>query len=330
VKGCIGENNNTPNHYYLTYYQMKRSLQIRVFIFLCLSASSLYAQTPSDELLMKKYELCVAVAYDHGSWDQYWEGTYLRGNENIGTFTRQTITPMLAAGITDKLNFLLATPYVKTESTGGQMAGVQGFQDLSIALKYEAIKKQLGKGNLAFLVTTAFATPMTNYLSDYMPYSLGLGTNEFTLRGIVHYQLDKGMYVRATGAHLWRGQTEVERDYYYNNGSYYTTYMDVPNAWNYSATLGTWLFDYALRVEASFMALKSTSGDDIRAYNMPQPTNKMEMEQVGAFAQYYFKKSIKGLGVLAYYSQVIDGRNMGKSTNVGVGATYQFQVKNAQ
>jgi len=309
---------------------MKKYLLLSLFTLSLLNTGSLVAQTPSDEILMKKYELCFALTYDHGEWNQYWEGTYLRGNENIGTLTRTTVTPMVAAGITDKLNLLIATPYVQTKSTGGQLAGAKGFQDLSIALKYEIIKKEIGKGNLTLLGTAAFATPMSNYLSDYMPYSLGLGTNEFTVRGIIHYQLDKGMYVRAAGAHLWRGQTEVERDYYYNNGSYYTTYMDVPNAWNYNATLGTWLFKYALRIEASYMALKSTSGDDIRAYNSPQPTNKMEMEQVGFFAQYYFKKKVKGLGVLSYYSQVIDGRNMGKSTNIGVGATYQFKVKNSQ
>ena len=309
---------------------MKKILRLSLFTLLLFGANSLLAQTPSDELLMKKYELCVAVMYDHGEWNQYWEGTYLRGNENIGTLTRTTATPMVAAGITDKLNLIVATPYVQTKSSGGQMAGAKGFQDISLALKYEILKKKLWKGNLALLGTVAFATPMTNYLSDYMPYSIGLGTNEFTLRGIVHYQLDKGMYVRAAGAYLWRGQTQAERDYYYNNGSYYTTYMDVPNAWNYNATLGTWLFDYKLRVEASYVALKSVSGDDIRAYNMPQPTNKMQMEQVGFFAQYYFKKAVKGLGVLAYYSQVIDGRNMGKSTNIGAGATYQFKVKNAQ
>jgi len=308
---------------------MKKFLLSSLIMLTCM-AGSLYAQTPSDEILMKKYELCVAVAYDHSTWDQYWEGTYLRGNENIGTFTRQTIAPMIAAGITDKLNILIATPYVKTESSGGQLTGVQGFQDLSIALKYEIFKKALGKGNLSVLGTAAYATPMSNYISDYLPYSIGLGTNELTLRGIVHYQLEKGMYVRAAGAYLWRGQTRAERDYYYNNGSYYTTWMDVPNAVNYNASIGTWLFDYALRVEATYMVMNATSGDDIRAYNMPQPTNKMEMSQVGGFVQYYFQKGVKGLGVLAYYSQVIDGRNMGKSTNIGVGATYQFKVKDSQ
>lgn len=290
----------------------------------------LLAQTPSDHLMMSKYELCIAASYDQGKWDEYWEGTYLRTNDNIGTFTRSTLMPMIAAGITDKLNILIATPYVKTESTGGQLAGVQGFQDLSIALKYLLLKKELGIGNLSVLATAAYATPMSNYLSDYLPYSLGLGTNEITLRGIVHYELKQGIYIRGAGAYLWRGQTEVERDYYYNNGSYYTTWMDVPNAVNYNATLGGWLFDHSLQLEAGYMSLKCVTGDDIRAYNMPQPTNKMEVEQVSFFAHYYFKKVVKGLGVLGYYSQVIDGRNMGKSTTLGGGVTYQFKVKDAQ
>lgn len=309
---------------------MKKYLPLSLFALLLIGARPLAAQTPADEILMKKQEVCFALSYDRGEWDEYWEGADLRVNGNIGTLTRNTTAPMVAYGITDKLNFLMATPYVKTKSNGGQLAGAQGFQDVSVALKYEIIKKKLGKGNLAALATAAFATPMSNYLSDYMPYSLGLGTNEGTLRGIVHYQLDKGMYARVAGAHLWKGQTETERDYYYNNGSYYTPFMDVPNAWNCNATIGTWLFDYALKVEVNYMALMSTDGDDIRAYNAPQPTNKVEVSQVGGFAQYYFKKNLKGLGVLAYYSQMIDGRNMGKFTNIGVGATYQFNVKNSQ
>lgn len=308
---------------------MKKYLLLSLLTILLLSTGSLQAQTPSDEILMKKQEVCVALSYDHGKWNQYWEGTYLRGNENIGTLSRTTVVPMVAVGITDKLNLLVATPYVQTKSSGGQLAGAKGFQDVSVALKYEVIKKQIGKGNLTVLSAAAFATPMSNYLSDYMPYSLGLGTNEFTLRGILHYQLDKGMYARLAGAHLWRGQTQAERDYYYNNGSYYTRFMDVPNAWNYNATAGTWLFNYALRLEASYAALKSTSGDDIRSYNSPQPTNKVEVEQVGFFAQYYFKKKVKGLGVLTYYTQMINGRNMGKFANLGVGATYQFKVKDS-
>jgi hypothetical protein len=71
--------------------------------------------------------------------------------------------------------------------------------------------------------------------------------------------------------------------------------------------------------------MRSTSGDDIRKYNAAQATNKVNVDQMIFSTQYYFKK-IKGFGLLAYYAQIFDGRNIGKSTNVGVGGTYQFKI----
>lgn len=307
---------------------MKKYLQLILCMVILFAGRLTHAQTPSDAIMMKQREICFALNYDYGTWDHYWEGPELRVNDNIGTLTRTTTMAMVAYGITNKFNALLTVPYVQTKSSGGQLAGVKGFQDISLALKYEAFNKKVGKGKLMLLPVVAFSTPMTNYLSDYQPYSLGLGTTEWTLRGIVQYELDKGPYVRGSVAHLWRGQTEVERDYYYNNGSYYTTYMDVPNSWNYQGTLGAWLFGSSLQVEATYFVMNSTSGDDIREYNAPQPTNKVEFSQVSFFAHYYFKKieKIKGLGVMGYYSQMLDeGRNMGKFTNMGGGFTYQFK-----
>jgi len=63
------------------------------------------------------------------------------------------------------------------------------------------------------------------------------------------------------------------------------------------------MLDNSLKLEANYYALKSTSGDDIRKYNAPQPTNKVQFDQVGALVQYYLKP-LKGLGVLAYYNQI--------------------------
>lgn len=286
------------------------------------------AQTPADAIMMEKGEICLAILYDHGYWEQYWEGALLRRNGNMGTLIRQTVSPMAAVGLANKLNLIVMTPYVKTRSSepnGGQLAGVQGFQDLGLFLKAEVVNREIGKGKLTFHPTLGFSTPMSNYLSDYMPYSLGFGANEFSARGILQYQLHKGLYVRGSVAHLWRGYTEAERDYYYSNGSYYTAWMNVPNAWNYQATIGMWLLDNSLRLETSFNGLKCTSGDDIRAYNAPQPTNKVEVDQLSFFGQYYFQKN-KGLGVLASYTQMFNGRNMGKFSNIGFGLTYQFSV----
>jgi hypothetical protein len=295
--------------------------------FLCI-VGAVHAQTPLDAIMMKKKELCVALAYEHGSFDEYWEGTTLRKNETIGEVSRMAIAPMIAIGLHDKVNFYVGVPYVKTESSepnGGNLAGAQGFQDLNLGLKVELLNMELGKGKLAVLASGGYATPITNYLSDYRPYSIGNGTNEWSARGIVQYKLNMGLYIRATGGHLFRGETEVERDYYYNNGSYYTTWMDVPSAWEYSGAVGWWLLDSSLKLEATYYAMKSTSGDDIRKYNAPQPTNKVNLDQLGFSAQYYFKQ-VKGLGVLAYYSQVLNGRNVGKTTAFGGGLTYQFKI----
>ncbi len=292
------------------------------------SVGALFGQTPSDAIMMKQKELCFALVYDHGSWDQYWEGTYLRYNQTVATLTRKMVIPMVAIGIMDNLNLLVGLPYVKTESSepnGGKFQGARGFQDLNIALKYEILNKQLGKGKLALLATGGFGTPITNYLSDYRPYSIGNGTNEFSLRGIAQYILDNGFYVKGTAGHLFRGQTKAERDYYYNNGSYYTAWMDVPDAWEFNAGIGVWLLDNKLKLETCYYGLKSTSGDDVRAYNAAQPTNKVQFDQVGAIGQYYLKK-VKGLGVLAYYNQVVNGRNWGKFSSFGVGGTYQFKI----
>ena len=301
-----------------------------VTLCICMFACNRYcgfAQTPSDALMMKKREACIALIYDHGSFDQYWEGTYLRSNETIATVSRISVMPMLAVGILDQLNFYVGVPYVKTRSSepnGGQLQGAKGFQDLMLALKYRFVNQELGNGKLVVLAASGYATPVSNYLSDYRPYSLGNGTSELSLRGIVQYRWNMGLFVRGMGGHLFRGQTEAERDFYYNNGAYYTSWMDVPSAWEYTGVVGLWLLENKLKIEVSYYGLQSTSGDDIRKYNAAQPTNKVVFDQAAVAAQYFVNQG-KGLGVLAYYNQMLNGRNIGKVTAFGAGATYQFK-----
>lgn len=298
------------------------------FLIMCPVAGILNAQTPTDAIMMKQRESCFALIYDQGSWDHYWEGEQLRTHGAVGTFKRMTVMPMLAVGLHDKLNLIVSLPYIKTKSdepNGGFLAGVSGLQDIGISLKANLLEKEIGTSKLYLLTNVGYSMPATNYLSDYMPYSLGLGANEFSLRAIGQFKMHNGLYALVGAAHLWRGLTEIERDYYYNNGSYYTTKMDVPNAWNLNAAIGIRLFDNALRLEANYVTLHSTSGDDIRKYNPGQPTNKIEFGQVGFFSQYYIKQ-LKGFGVLAYYNAVISGRNWGQSSNLGLGLTYQFKI----
>ncbi len=137
---------------------------------------------------------------------------------------------MIVGGITDKINFIVSLPYVKTSATGGQLAGVEGIQDFSLSLKAQLVDHTMGKGKLMVFSNLSFSTPASNYLSDYLPFSLGFGANELGLRAIGQYELDKGPYFRASAAYLHRGTTEAERNFYYQDGAYYTATMDVPDA----------------------------------------------------------------------------------------------------
>ncbi|GAA5041177.1 hypothetical protein GCM10011506_42590 [Marivirga lumbricoides] len=290
---------------------------------------SLQAQTPSDALMMNSKQICFLLDYNYSSFDNYWEGELKRENQTIAMVKRNSILSMVAVGILDNLNFYAGVPYIKTESThpnGGKFAGASGFQDLTVALKYRWLNKQLGNGRLAGLATIGFSIPVSQYLPDYMPYSIGLGTPELSYRAILECRHNSDWYLRGAGTYLWRGYAKAEREYYYNNGSYYTPWMDVPSAITAEAVIGKWLFSDALQIELSYLGSRSLSGDDIRPYNPPQPTNKVHMDRVGVFAHYFFPK-LKGLGFLAYHNRIVAGRNVPEMNTTGFGATYFFNYR---
>ena len=60
---------------------------------------------------------------------------------------------MVAYGVIKNLNIYVGVPYVSTRSTepnGGKFAGAKGFQDLGIAVKYQALRKKTSGGELLF------------------------------------------------------------------------------------------------------------------------------------------------------------------------------------
>jgi hypothetical protein len=307
---------------------MLRILLLLIVVSSCFAfARQASAQTPTDGIMMSKGEICFGANYIHESWDEYWEGTLLRENGNIGTFTRTTLMPMVALGITDKLNILAQAPWVSTEASGGQLLGVSGFSDFGIFLKAQAFNMTLGPGKLAFNPTVGFGFAMSNYLEDYAPFSLGLGCPDFTLRANLQYKLNMGVYVRGTYAYNVRGTATIEREYYYTTHGIYSDKVDVPNAFNYTATIGAWLLNNSLNVDITYDGQTTDGGHDIRQQDVGFPSNKMNFNRLGAFAHYYFN-FLPGLGVLGGVNQVQDGRNVGKAMSYYAGVTYQFQLFN--
>ncbi|MBX7107311.1 MAG: hypothetical protein K1X61_01560 [Chitinophagales bacterium] len=302
---------------------MNRILLAAILFVCCQNA---HAQTPTDAVMMDKGLICFDLSYSHDAWHEYWEGTKKRENGNIGTLTRHTISPMFDLGITDRINVMGGVAYVLTRPSAGQIEGTEGFQNLNLAVKVSALETALGPGRIHALATIGFSTPVSDYVPDYA-YSIGLGCTEGSLRPILQYKLNNGFYARIQGAYNLRGNCTLPRDYYYTTQAYFSNEVDMPDAIDYSATIGYETHDETFKSEIFYGGFNTLDGFDIRVQDMGFPSNEMDYTNIGAIAHYY-PTFVKGLGVHVSGSYVLTGRNVGQSTSIGGGVSYFFALWN--
>lgn len=288
-------------------------------LFLLLSAGGTKAQMPNDALYMGKGKLCVATIYGRSTWDQYWEGSRKRPNFNIGTHTTQSVTIMPAIGITNRLNVILSLPYVTTKTSAGNLMGQSGVQDLSAWLKY----KVLQKGGFSLNALVGGSIPLGNYVPDFLPMSIGLQCRTATGRLLASYKHPAtGLYLTGYGSYGWRSNINVDRDAYQANDRVYNTnVVGMPNVLDAGLRLG--VLRKKWQAEAWSERTTCIKGDAIRRNDMPFPTNNMQATTVG----FYGRVQPKQLGLNARFGYVVDGRNVGQSTNYSVGVLYQFAYR---
>ena len=143
-------------------------------VLLALTAARVSAQTIEDSVMMRKNSLCTAVLYSHDRWESYWEGPLKRVNGNIGKITTQSVAGMVDYGVTDRLNVIASLPYVWTEASQGVLHGVSGWQDLTVAAKFNLLETDFTRsGSLRTIVAVSAGLPIGDYTPDYYPLSLG-------------------------------------------------------------------------------------------------------------------------------------------------------------
>jgi hypothetical protein len=297
---------------------MKQMKKLVTLLFCLLGFVELKAQMPHDAIYMNKKLACGALIYGNSSWTNYWENGLKRDNPNLGRLTTQSATAMIAYGITRDINVIAMVPYVKTDASQGNLMGQQGFQDASVFVK---VKSKAFHGFTAHAVLGA-STPVTNYVPDFMPLSIGLGTKSAMVRGMISYALPKHLYVNSSIAYQARSKVQVDRDSYLGGSKLYqSNQVSVPDAFDAAFRLGYLKKDNQLELFAEHFSC--TKGDDIRRNDMPFLTNDMTMTTIGIYGKYQPKK----IGVNARVAYVVDGQNMGQSTSISVGVLYQFKIK---
>lgn len=286
---------------------------------------SLLAQSPDDGLMLPKRAFRTTVDYGVDKWDEYWEGTLKRDNENIGTVTTKSVTWMGSYGITRNLNVYATLPYVSTEASQGVLRGLSGAQDVTVSAKYRFARIPFGNGYVfGATALLGVGAPTTDYTPDFLPMSIGLGAKRATLRATAHVKERRGFFADAAMAHTWRSTVKLNRVSYYDGAQLVNSdEVAMPDVMDWTAALGfnnpTWCIPVML------MGQRTLGGHDIRRQDMPFVSNRMDFLRVGAKVMYMVPQ-LPQLGVSVGAAHTLSGRNVGQSTMYSVGLISAFRI----
>lgn len=290
------------------------------------SVQSASAQAENDGIMIPKNYLCPGVMYSNSNWTNYWEGTFKRNNQNIGTLNNTMYSAMVTYGITNNLIATVGVPYVTTHASAGTLEGQKGIQDLSLNLKWKGLKLKFGKSAFALFASATGSIPLTNYEADFEPLALGSHSKNFTARGIVDYSFDK-IFVTASGAYMTRSNITIDRTSYYTTQLIYSNQVELPNMSDYNFRTGYRSKYFIAEVVADIST--SLGGFDIRKNDMPFPSNRMNMTTGGLNLRYRLK-SFYSLEFTAGDDYVFKGRNVGQSNMIHGGISYIFSLSNSK
>ena len=295
----------------------------RILILSAIVATPLAAQTIDDGFLMSKGVLTAGVMYAHDSWDEYWEGSRKRDNQNIGTMTTQSVMLASHYGLTDRITLVAMVPYVWTQSSQGTLHGMEGFQDLTIAAKYRLLATPFtSRGTLSAFVGGGAGVPLSDYTPDFQPLSIGSGSRRFSGRFTLAFETRDAWFASGSAAHTWRNKVTLDRQAYYTDGQLYlTSEVWMPRVFDYTLSAG--YRKGRLYVPLSFIEQRTLGGGDIRRQDMPFVSNRMNFRKLDAFVMYAInipKVPAMRLGA----THTLSGRNVGQSTTVTGGFFYTF------
>lgn len=138
-----------------------------------------------------------------------------------------------------------------------------------------------------------------------------------------HFRADKGWFINGSSAYTWRGDVSLDRPYFYTDGRLtFSDKVPMPGVFDYSISSGYIRGDMVL--SGSFSEQRTQGGGDIRRQDMPFVSNRMNFSRIGAWAKIPLPKH-EALSIVAGYSHVLDGRNVGQSSTITAGVMYLFQ-----
>ena len=215
---------------------------------------------------------------------------YFAGNDKISVSrTIYNANIFIAAGLFNKLDLYLSTPYVSINKTGS-------IQDGSAFLKAEALHRKLSHGELSISMALGFSGNLANYQTEGLS-AIGQQAKVLDIRPVVHYFSKGG----------WFGTLQFAYGYKSD---------PVPDCINGSLKIGR--ATSKLYFDVWYDHQTCLGGLDYRGTPAPSTFKELRVNYHKLGATFY-SPIFERLGAFAGTSYVITGRNIGQGINVNIG-----------
>lgn len=241
----------------------------------------------------------IALSYVSETYDEFWVGSMRVEDPGVGEVTRESLSLWAAHGLAEDLDVVITASFVEAENDGTMpFDDERDLQDGSLGLKWRFHQSRLGPGAFSVLAAPSVKVPLSRY-EDNAVTAIGDGQVDYRLRGILHYQLDCGVFASAEVGYDFR--TEGTPD-------------EVP----IHLTAGVTLFD-VLTVSPFYSVIDSRGNDDIMQVPFPEVAEDITRWGIGAYG-----RLTDSIGVTAGWKETIDGENTGDLTGWWLGLVYRF------
>ena len=258
----------------------------------------LSAQGLINGFLQGKENTTLALSYTSESGNDFFVGSTRVTSRPFGKLETESASLYLAHGLSNQLDLVVSVPWIKASSDGlGAPPSDEGFQDLSVYLKWQPWETDLGAGKLSWVGAIGAQIPLSDYVVE-SPISIGQDSTNVDAKLLLHYVSGNRFFADLTG-----GYTEKE--------------SGVPNAIYGSLKVGyfsdRWYFD------AWIESQDSPTGNDIGAG--PFRSTEVDFERIGGTA--YFRVSPKA-GLAFGASEILDGKNVKDQRTFSTSLVFNF------
>lgn len=257
----------------------------------------------------------VALSYSTEDYKEFYKGTNLVSEPNLGTISTQSISLFAAVGLMNNVDLVVSLPYVTTSADKGYWADQSAMQDAGFALKWRPLLMTIENvGTISGIVSAGLATPLSNYVAD-APVAVGHQSTSGDFRVLGNFMMDFGLFASVQAGYIRRG--DVNLDHVTLDGNMKTS---VPDALDISAKIGYGNSDFY--IDAWYQNQTARGGTNIGDTGASFPSNGISFSRIGVTGYYPLPILNKQLGISIGGASTLDGRNIGKSTRISFGVVY--------